>query len=374
NNRGTLLQELGRPREAVAAYRQALAIRPHYPEALHNLSEALQDLHQMRDAIATCEQALALDPEFADAHCGLAFALLREGDLKRGFEQYEWRFRRRDYLPLRRELQGPAWQGEDLKGKIVLLYVEPAQGFGDTLQFARFAPELAARGAMVLVECQPALVRLFGSLAGAAGIVSLGGHLPAFDLQASLMSLPYLLGTTLETIPASVPYLAPPADVQTRWRKRLGAGGAFRVGLVWATHPGHERRRSPRTLALDALTPLASIPRIQLFSLQKGAASLPADMGLIDLGPELGDFADTGAAIMNLDLVISVDTAVAHLAGALGRPVWTMLPFAAEWRWQLERRDSPWYPSMRLFRQPIWGDWTSVVAEVAAGLASLARS
>jgi tetratricopeptide (TPR) repeat protein len=368
SNLGTLLQARGAPAESLKAYDKALALAPHYVEAHHNRGEALSDLHQLDEAVASYDRALELRPDYADAHFGRAAALLRKGALREGFAEYEWRRRRHDAQ--QRVLPGPEWDGVEAAGRRLLVYTE--QGYGDAVQFARYVPLLAARGATVLLECQPALVRLFTSLAGVSQVLARGEPLPAFDAHVPLMSLPRLFGTELESIPSAVPYLAPPARLLGEWRTRIGSDGQRRVGLVWAGTP-NPSWRSPRSVPASALAPLASISGVRFFSLQKDEAERPP-FDITDLSRELDDFASTVAALSCLDLVISVDTAAAHLAGALGRPVWLMLPQAADWRWLLDREDSPWYPTMWLFRQPIWGDWQSVVQAVAGRLAMLRGS
>ncbi len=368
SNLGTLLQARGLPAESLKAYDKALALAPEYVEAFHNRGEALSDLHQLDKAVASYDRALELRPDYADAHFGRAAALLRKGALRAGFAEYEWRRRRSDAQ--QRVLPGPEWDGTEAAGLTLLVYTE--QGYGDAVQFARYVPLLTARGATVLLECQRALVPLFTSLAGVTQVLARGEPLPAYDAHIPLMSLPRLFGTELESIPSEVPYLAPPAELLERWQTRIGSDGEPRVGLVWAGTP-NPNWRAARSVPASALAPLASISGARFFSLQKDEAERPP-FDIADLSGELDDFASTAAAISCLDLVISVDTAAAHLAGALGRPVWLMLPHAADWRWLLDREDSPWYPTMRLFRQPIWGDWESVVRAVASRLAMLRGS
>jgi hypothetical protein len=270
---------------------------------------------------------------------------------------------------LRREFAAPRWDGGDIAGRAILLHVE--QGIGDALQFVRYAPLLAHRGARVIVLCQPPLKRLFMEM-DEVSVVADGEPPPEFDLHLPLMSLPRLFGTTLATIPADTPYLrADPVDVRA-WNGKLGDKNHFKIGLVWAGNRRHLNDRN-RSCALETLAPLAAVSGIRLYSLQKGEAAVetrnaPATMRLVDLNDELVDFADTAAVITHLDLVITVDTAVAHLAGALARPAWLLLPFAPDWRWMLAREDSPWYPSLRLFRQNQTGDWSGVLTAVMNAL------
>lgn len=365
SNLGTLLQDLGQVDEAIQAYRRALQLDPAFLQAAHNLGEVLQDAHRVSESIAAYENALSLDPTYADAHSGLAFALLRSGDLQRGWEEYEWRFRRADRPFPPRPVPGPAWDGKDPAGQTILVTAE--QGFGDTIQFARYLPLLANRHAHVIFQCPAALARLCGTLEGVDEVITVAQPLPAFDCHVSLLSLPRLFGTSLKTIPADVPYLRAPEV----WGHPFESG-LPRIGLVWHANPHAQQARSWRSMPLDTLRPLANI-QATFVSLQ--VEPPPADvLRMVDVSATISDFADTAAAIQQLDLVISVDTAVAHLAGALGRPVWTMLPYTADWRWLLDGSDSPWYPTMRLFRQPVWGNWSSVVQEVASELATLVKS
>jgi hypothetical protein len=266
------------------------------------------------------------------------------------------------------------WRGESLGGKTILLHAE--QGFGDSLMLLRYAPLVAARGGRVVVEVPRALERLAARLAGGPyTLVAAGQPLPAFDLHCPLMSLPLAFGTTPETIPAAVPYFSAAPDAIARWRARLATAAGMKIGIVWAGNPVHLNDAS-RSIALDRLASLFELPETQWYSLQVGErasdlAKLPAGR-ITDLAPDLTDFAETAAAISALDLVISVDTAVAHLAGALGHAVWILLPFDPDWRWLLERGDSPWYPTARLFRQPKRGDWDSVVHALRDALRELA--
>jgi hypothetical protein len=302
----------------------------------------------------------------------MAWLLL--GDYERGWAEYEWRWRTGEmHLP---SFAQPRWDGAPLGGRTVLLYAE--QGLGDALQFVRYAPLVRQRGGRVIVACRAPLLRLLAGCAGIDRLADQAGDLPAFDVYAPLLSLPHLLGTTLATVPAAVPYLhADPALVE-RWRGELAAGPAFRVGIGWQGSPLHpaDRRRS---VPVSFFRPLAAVPGVRLYSLQKGTGAeqlggphgrFPAE----DLSPRLADFADTAAVMKNLDLVITVDTALAHLAGALGLPVWVALPFAPDWRWLTGRDDSPWYPTARLFRQPRAGAWAEVFGALAAELRRLVTS
>jgi tetratricopeptide (TPR) repeat protein len=375
NNRGVALHHLGRQHEAIASFELACALRPDYAEAYNNIGIALHDLRRPRDALPHFDRALALGDDFAVAHLNRASALLVLGELRAGFAEYRWRWRvpGADRPP---SLACPSWEGEDLTDKHVLVHHE--QGYGDSLQFIRYAPALVERGARVTVLAPAALVGLFRSLPGVevTGEVKAGA---AFDFQAPLMCLPRVLGTTLETVPAATPYLAADPAKTAHWAARLAAhGDGLRVGLVWAgglrpNHPASHAIDRRRSVSLGRFAPLADVSGVRFFSLQKDepaaqAAHPPAGMSLIDLTADLRDFGDTAALVANLDLVIAVDTAVAHLAGALGKPVWVLSRYAGCWRWLGDREDSPWYPTARVFHQRAPGDWDEVARRVAAAL------
>ncbi len=375
NNLGTALQAQGSLEEAAACYRMVLALRPDYAEAHVNLGVACQHQRRLGEAVASFERALAVKPDSGEAHVNLSMNLLLNGDIERGAAEYEWRWRVEGWPCVLPNIDVPAWDGRPVPGQTLLLRAE--QGLGDTIQFVRYAPLVRARCGRVVLQCHASLVRLFTTAPGIDEVAAPGQPLPVIAAHAPLLSLMHLLGTRLETIPAEVPYLAASPRRVAEFRERIGAAGAVKVGLVWAGSPTHKNDRN-RSLGLAALAPLLAVEGVSFFSLQKGAAAEEvAASGLAgrlsDLGPELGDFADTAAAVSCLDLVIAVDTAVAHLAGALGKPVWTLLPFAPDWRWLLDRADSPWYPTMRLYRQPAAGDWASVLERVAADLSGEAR-
>ncbi len=378
-NLGNALRDSGRLDDAIVACRQAIALKPDFTGAYSNLGNALSGKGQLDEAIAVYRQALALDPNFPEAHYNLATRLLYRGDLAAGWAEYEWRWKCRDVRPIHRSFSQPQWDGSPLTGRTIFIHAE--QGFGDTLQFVRYLSLVASGGGRIFLECQRELHRLFESsaLPGPHQLLTRGQPLPAFDLHYALLSLPLAFQTTLDTIPHDVPYLrANPALVQ-RWRAKLGAAPApLKVGLVWAGRKSHGNDRN-RSMPLAALAPLARVPNISFYNLQKDdparqAAHPPPGMRLIDYTSELADFADTAALIANLDLVISVDTSIVHLAGALAKPVWVLLCFAPDWRWLQDRLDSPWYPTLRLFRQPQPGDWPSALNKAADALAQLGRS
>jgi tetratricopeptide (TPR) repeat protein len=373
--RGKALHRLGRMAEATADLSRAEGLQPGNAAAAYNLGVVLRDQGQHAAALAAFDRAMSLRPDDPDAILARALVALTLGRFTEGWAGYEARWR----TGLLRDEAGrftqPLWTGDEaLAGRTLLLHAE--QGAGDTLQFCRYAPLAAGRGARVILEVQPSLVRLLRTLPGVAQVIARGDALPPFDLHCPLMSLPRTFGTTLETIPATEPYLhADPAG----WRERLAALPRPWIGVTWA---GAARRGFPeleaidrrRSMPLAALAPLGQVPGVTFVSLQLGeAATQPRPDGLMLYDPtaELMDFADTAALVSALDLVITVDTAVAHLAGALGRPVWILNRFDACWRWLPHRDDSPWYPTARLFHQPQPGDWQSVVARVAAALADL---
>jgi len=370
-NMGVALERKWQLDEAIAAYRQAIGLEPDFAEAHNNLGNGLIDKGQLEQAMAACRQAIALKPDYAEAHRNLSIALLARGDLQEAWEEYEWRWKCKDSLPPQGNPAQPRWDGSPLEDRTVLLYAE--QGLGDALQFIRYVPLVARRGGRIIIQCQAELQRLFQTVDTRCQIVARGQPLPAFDLHCPLLSLPRVFGTTLANVPKDVPYLHADAEDAKKWQHRLAKHSALlKVGLAWAGNPRNKTDRN-RSINLARLAPLGQLPGVRFFSLQKGAAAAeaktpPPGMEPIDWTQELKDFADTAALIANLDLVVAVDTAVAHLAGAMGKPVWTLLPFVPDWRWLLERQDSPWYPSMRLFCQPSVGDWDSVIARVAEAL------
>jgi tetratricopeptide (TPR) repeat protein len=366
NNLGNTLKLQGDLSGAAESYRQALHLDSRNATAWNNLGNTLQAQGNLQEALACFDHALEISPDFADAHWNRSIALLLAGDYEQGWREYEWGFAA-GHRPLR-QFDQSRWQGENFAGKTLLVFAE--QGFGDTLQFIRFLPMVKARGGRVVLECQPELEKLIKSCAGIDEIIHLsttGQVTLPFDLQVPLMSLALVLQVDLETLPAR-PYLRADPSRVLLWRERMHAEG-LKVGVVWAGNAIHQDDHN-RSMPVKMLEPLTDLKEIALYSLQKGmAAETIADIpGIIDLAGELHDFADTAAAIANLDLVITVDTAVAHLAGALGRPAWVMLPVAPDWRWLCKRRESPWYPSLRLFRQGSRGNWGGVIAEVRARL------
>ncbi len=365
-NRASLLRALEQNEEAATSYAKVLAVDPDHADAGRNYGATLRELGRTDEAIDALTTAAAARPDDAVVHTNLAIALLEAGRFEEGWREYDWRFASKN---VDRGFAQPAWDGSPFKGKTLLVHAE--QGLGDTIQFVRYLPLVKQRGGTVLLECQPALVALFTGLAGADGIILHGDPLPAFDLHRPLLGLPRLFGTTLEAIPTGVPYLAKPKG---RKVKALPAAkDKLRVGFVWAGAPGHVNDRN-RSVPLERFKSLASLDGVQLVSLQVGERATELNdhawaASIIDRSEACGDLADTATLMGRLDLVISADTVPVHLAGALGRPVWLLVPFKPDWRWMRERDDSPWYPTMRLFRQKKPGEWPPVIQRVRRALA-----
>jgi len=364
---GISYQALERLVEAEGCYRKLLSLTPDNQKALNNLAVVLNAQGRLEEAVKAYRHLLELDPEYADGHWNLSVALLAMGEYAEGWREFEWRFKKSNPVKIRHFSQ-PLWDGSSLEGKTILLHAE--QGFGDTIQFVRYLPLLVQRGARVYLECQvPALKRLLLSLDGVSGVFSVGEPLPAFDCHLALLSLPRLFNTTQETIPSQVPYLSADHNDTALWHSRLGGSGRFRVGLVWHAKQSQVLNRK-RSCPLSFFSPLWVVEGVEFYSLQVGMGSEQLEDFCVnhemhDLTAGISEFADTAALIANLDLVITIDTAVAHLAGALGARTWVILPHVAEWRWLCNRTDSPWYTTMRLFRQPVAGDWPALMDMVA---------
>jgi len=369
-NLGNLLARQGRLHEALRQLERAVRNKPGLAAAWNNLGAMHERLGDPERAIACYREAVRLDPCFAEAHLNLGMASLLLGRFQQGWLEYEWRLRVPAAKPSR--FSKPLWDGSGAQGLRILLTCE--QGLGDAIQFVRYVPLLAERGAVVYLECHWRLAPLLKSVRGLAGLVPAGSAPPSFDAHLPLMSLPRIFGTDLETIPAEVPYLGVPPEQVARWRAWIEQrAGGLRVGLCWASNASG-KNAGVRSMQFKELAPLFGIPGIVFFSLQRGPgaaeiAQAPPGWRILDLEAEARGILDTAAAILSLDLVISVDTMVAHLAGALARPVWTLLPFAPDFRWLRDRTDSPWYPTMRLFRQPAPGQWSELVEQVAGALA-----
>jgi tetratricopeptide (TPR) repeat protein len=369
-NLGNALHALKRFDEATASYRRAIALDPEYADAWANLGTTLHHAGEFEEGVAVLRHAIALAPEHANARCGLGILLLMRGELAEGFDEYEWRLRSS-------ERKGPRfpvrpWQGESLAGRHI--YVEAEQGLGDTLQFARYLPLLAARGARVSFRMHQELSELMRESLPGIHVLGDRGDPGPHDCDAVLLSLPRLFRTRLETIPAQVPYLRAPEAAAARWRNRLATLAGIKVGLVWAGNPKHANDMR-RSLELKALAPLTAVPGTNFVSLQVGPRAADARKAptVRDLSKQLTDFTETAAAVAALDLVITVDTSVAHLAGSLGKPVWVVLPWVTDWRWMFEREDNPWYPTMRLFRQKRGESHARIIGVMAEELARLTR-
>ncbi len=410
NNLGSVLHMQGRLEAALVAYRRALDLDPGLPQAnqnyasivrdagalaraaeeyrrytqanpgdalaLNDLGNTLRELGRHDEALAAYGRALELNPALAEAHFSRSFVLLLLGDYAAGWKDYEWRWRIPAFIAPARRFAQPVWNGGALPGGTILLHAE--QGLGDTLQFVRYAPLVAQRCAQVVLECQPELVGLMQRVAGVRRVVAQGEALPDFVAHAPLLSLPGIFGTTLDSVPWNGPYVHADAGRVASWRKAMPASDArLSVGLVWAGRPQQWDDRK-RSIALDMLAPLAR-EGVAFYSLQKGeaaaqAASPPPGMHLVDLSSRIRDFSDTAALASQLHLVITIDTSVAHLAGAMGLPVWVLTAHAPDWRYHIGREDNPWYPTMRLFRQERDGDWSGAIAAAADALTRLVRA
>ena len=366
-NLGFGLEHLDRIDEAVDAYRQAAQAAPANSENHRYLGSALQDAGQLDKALDAFGQAIKADPENAEAHWGRFWVSALRGDFPKAWEDYEWRWKLRERTTPELDDSAPLWEGGDLSGQTFFLRAE--QGYGDTIQTIRYAPILAEMGATVKVGCPPALARLLTDSPGVSEVITGNAGRVIFNSHQALFSLPRILGTTLDNIPGTVPYLTAPSQSGV---ELPATKGLFRIGLTWHGSGSHNPDR--RSVAFEQLLPLLEQERAMFFSLQLGDAAhdparADAENRLADLSPLMDDFASTAALIEQLDLVITIDTAVAHLAGALGKPTWLLLSAAPDWRWMLGRSDSPWYPSMRLFRQAKLGDWSDPLAKLRAELA-----
>ncbi|MGR3294282.1 MAG: tetratricopeptide repeat protein, partial [Candidatus Scalindua sp.] len=406
NNLGTTLQSLDRLDEAITSYRKAITIKPHYAEAHYNFGNALKEQRKFDEALISYKRAVTIKPDYAEAHNNMGITLQERGefteatasysraielktdyadahfnrslmsllkrDFKNGWQEYEWRLRTLDYKL--RTFQQPMWDGSPLNGKTILVHTE--QGLGDNIQFARYLPMVQAQGGRVIFECLENLVCLLKNCDGISEIIE-RAPIPSaqYDTHIPLLSLPGLFNSAPDSMPSAIPYITIDPALIEQWRMQFYHDNSFKVGIVWAGNY-HNKRNHIRSCTLTDFAPLLEIPGTSFYSLQKGPASAelnnsPEGLKIINLDSKLNDFADTAAAISCLDMVISVDTAVAHLAGAIGKPVWTLLPFVPDWRWQLERDDSPWYPSMRLFRQTQLYDWNGIFYQVRKSLSKL---
>jgi hypothetical protein len=354
--------------EAIACLEEVIKTEPERAEAYNSLGYVLSRQRQPQKAIPYLERAIELQPKYAQAHFNLGMSLLQLGDYTRGFAEYEWRWQTGQFTPF--HSPHPQWDGQPVPDKTLLIYTE--QGAGDAIQFARYLPMAAARCKKLILVCRQDLMPLFATIPGIAEIREAGQiNVAEFDTYLPLLSLPNVCGTTVETIPADVPYL----DVAAIRRRKenpalaLPPSDQFKVGFVWAGSPTHRVDRH-RSCALKEFLPVLRVAGVSFYSLQKGErhkelAGLPPEVQVQNLEPLLGDFGDLAVIIEQLDLVISVDTSVAHMAGALAKPVWTLLTDVADWRWMLEGETTSWYPTMRLFRQTRPGDWAGLMERVA---------
>jgi tetratricopeptide (TPR) repeat protein len=367
-NLGDALHAQGKVEEAMGWYRRTLTLKPDHPKACNCLCNAFFDLGDLAESVAWCDRALAIRPGFADALMNQCLLQLLQGDYLNGWRNYEVRWKA--YMP--RTFTQPLWLGAPLRGTRILLYSE--QGLGDSLQFLRYVPMVQAAGGRVLLDLPANLRRIAAEIPGLAALVNTGHALPHFDCRCPLLSLPLAFATTLETVPSKVPYLAAPSEALAAAEALSWPAAGLRVGIAWTGSLTHPKNRA-RSVPFDLLQPLFDIEGVHFFSLQMGPAAAKVAAGnakITNLAPFTGDMADTAAQIAYLDLVISIDTSVAHLAGALGKPVWVLLCHTPDWRWLLDREDSPWYPTARLFRQPKPGDWPSVIEKARAELTVLA--
>jgi tetratricopeptide (TPR) repeat protein len=369
-NLGSALRDKGLLDEAVACYQQALRLKPNHAEAHNNLGNALRYQGKLDEALASFERALQAQPDFADGHWNRSLIWLLQGNFAQGWPAYEWRWRCKQLVP--RAFQQPRWDGSPLGGRTILLHWE--QGLGDTIQFIRYAPLVKERGGRVLFQCQSVLASLLATCPGIDQLLLEGAPLPDFAVHSPLLSLPAILGTALETIPANVPYVTADPQHVERWRAELGPIAGYKIGIAWQGNPKHKGDRH-RSFRLTQFEPLAAVEGVRLFSLQMDAgieqlAGVAGRFAVTDLGSrfDAASFRDVAAVMKNLDLVITVDSALAHLAGAMAVPVWLAVPFAPDFRWLLEREDSPWYPTMRLFRQKQLGNWEEVFARMTSTL------
>lgn len=370
NNQGVVLRDLGQHEAAIASYEKAVEIKGDYAEAWYNRGVSLSELRRHEEAMASYDRAINLNPECAEAYWNKSLELLRLGNFNQGWPLYEWRWLNMHLASAKRDFPQPLWLGDQpIYGKTILLHAE--QGYGDTIQFCRYACLVKNLGSTVILEVEPTLVALLKTLDSVDVVIERGATLPAFDYHCPLLSLPLVFKTELPTIPCDTPYLSVSTQKSARWVRSLSLGGrSASVGIAWSGNPSHQNDKN-RSISLDAIYKLFS-NRLEWICLQKDLFAedrpLLEAAGVRDFANQLHDFSDTAALISQLDLIISVDTSIAHLSGALGKPVWVLLPYVPDFRWMWDREDSPWYPSMRLFRQPKAGDWGEVVSRVSREL------
>jgi Tfp pilus assembly protein PilF len=375
-NFGNSLIESGDPDRAIEIFRRAIALAPNHADAYSGLGNALRLIGEIEQSEQTHRRSIVLNPQLPEPHFGLALVLLAQGKLAEGWEEYEWRWKCEAVRSPRRNFAQPMWDASPSHDRTLLIHAE--QGFGDTLQFVRYLPIVRERVAKIILECQPTLVQLVESVSDGVTVIPQSSTLPPFDMHCPLLSLPKMFRTRLDSIPARVPYLAAAPSEIERWKRQVDhVGPGLKVGLVWAGNPLFSDDLF-RSLKLEQLSPLATVEGVRYFSLQKGAAaeqlkSPPPGLELINWTEQLHTFSDTAALIANLDLIITSDTSVAHLAAALNRPTWLMLSHSPDWRWMLTGENCPWYPSVRLFRQTRRADWADVIRRVAMALQAVAK-
>jgi hypothetical protein len=362
NNRGVVWMEFNRPADALNDYDRALSIAPDYTEALYNKGNALLALGQLESASACFNRSVATAPDNADAHLNRALFLLATGDFEHGWPEYEWRWKQSSFKALHHFSQ-PLWTGkEKLAGKTILLYAE--QGLGDTIQFARYISMVTALGANIILEVQAPLKSLLSTVENVGVVVAQGEDIPPFDYHCMLMSLPFAFDSSRQSMPAPTSYLKAPSDKSTYWADRLGELPAPRIGICWSGNPDHKNdhnRSIPLQWLADRLPPEFTYISLQKELREHDREALKSNTKLLSFTEQLEDFSDLAGLIDNLDMVISVDTSVAHLAGALGKPLCILLPYSPDWRWMQTGESSPWYPTAKLFRQPALSDWESAI-------------
>ncbi len=369
-NRGNIMEKLGRYEDALADYDQAIRINPNLADAYSNKANVLNVTRQFNDALSLYDQAIALNPEHAEAHWNKGLLMLLNGNYTAGWKEYEWRWKSRDFKSSYRKFTQPMWMGnkEDLRGKTILIHTD--QGQGDVIQMLRYIPMIAEWGASIVLDVPRSLVPVVREIPDVV-VLEHGSVLPPFDLHCSFMSLPLAFGTTLESIPVNIPYVRVTESMCETWKSLLGSRNRIRIGLAWTGNASHHNDHN-RSIALHRILPLldhdAEFYSLQVDYRDADRAMIVSNGKIADLSLIIEHYGHTAALIANLDLVITVDTSVAHLAGAMGRPVWILLPYAPDYRWLLDREDSPWYPTARLFRQPSFGDWESVIEQVCAAL------
>jgi Tfp pilus assembly protein PilF len=371
SNLGNVLQDRGMLDESISCYRQAIRLKPEYLDAHHNLGNAFRAQRRSSEALESYNEALRIDPNHAHARLSRALLWLQLGNFELGWAEYEWRLQTKEYaIPA---MPQPMWDGSPLDGRTILIYGD--YGLGDTLHFIRYAPQVRDRGGHVIVAVRKPLARIVASCPGIEAVIPECESLPDFSVYIPAMSLPRIFKTTLATVPAPIPYLAAEAPLVEQWAQEIKREPGFRIGIAWQGNPAYARDRQ-RSFPFMEFEPLAGIAGVRLYSLHKdfGTEQIAAAAGrfaVTDLANGQSDLMDTAAIMKNLDLVIAPDTSILHLAGALGVPVWLALGFEADPRWLLDRDDSPWYPTMRLFRQTRAGDWSEVFRRIAEAVAGM---